>query len=101
MTTIPEPAVLHHCGDNVPLAEPAGMASRTGFAFHASLSVWVECEPAESPLPGRVTVALGHYDGDTSYASMWETMTPDNADRLAQLMIHHAEMARQFQREAN
>ena len=95
--TIETPAeaiVLHQCGENIELGLPTELAGSDG--YRSSLGVWVEQEPAGSPLAGRITVALGHYDGDTSYANMWENLTPNSADALAQALIHHAGIARRY-----
>jgi hypothetical protein len=50
---------------------------------------------------GRVTVTLGEHDGDGGLPNLFWELTPDDAEELADQLLHNAAAARDFQARAN
>lgn len=83
--TASEPATLHRCGPRIPTRE-------YGEVLGASVLQY----PGNMPV-----VALESTDGDGGQPNMWWELTPGAAVELADQLLHHAEVARDFLAQVN
>jgi hypothetical protein len=85
MTTA-EPIILHRCGPAIPQGEHGGTLGASVIRYPGSM---------------RPIVTLDSTDGDGGPPNLWFELTPDAAVELAELLLHHAEVALDFQAGVN
>ncbi len=83
--TAPEPTTLHCCGARIPADADGGVLGAAVLQY-----------PGAAPV-----VALESTDGDGGLPNMWWELTPDAAVELAEQLLHHAAVARDFQARVN
>ncbi len=81
-----EPITLHRCGPRVPADEYGGVLGASVLQY---------------PSSSTPVIALESTDGDGGLPNMWWELTPDAAVELAEQLLHHAEVARDFQAKVN
>ena len=83
--TAPEPTTLHRCGARIPAGEYGEVLGASVLQYPGTIPV----------------VALESTDGDGGLPNMWWELTPDAAVELADQLLHHAAIARDFHAQVN